>query len=49
MLKIEVTPRAVAPLERAAKWWKSNRPALPFAIARDFNDSPRDNLPERRP
>lgn len=36
MLAVEVTPRALAQLERAAKWWAVNRPAAPGAIANDF-------------
>jgi len=36
VLAVEVTPRAIAQLERAAKWWAANRPAAPGAIASDF-------------
>lgn len=36
MLVVEVTPRALAQLERAANWWANNRPAAPGAIANDF-------------
>ena len=36
MLVVEVTPRALAQLERAARWWAANRPAAPGAIAKDF-------------
>lgn len=36
MLEVEVTPRALAQLERAAEWWAANRPAAPAAIAQDF-------------
>ena len=36
MLAVEVTPRALAQLERAAKWWAANRPAASGAIAKDF-------------
>lgn len=36
MLTVEVTPRAFAQLERAARWWEANRPAAPGAIAADF-------------
>ena len=36
MLVVEVTPRALAQLERAAQWWAANRPAAPGAIAKDF-------------
>jgi plasmid stabilization system protein ParE len=37
VLAIEVTPRALAQLERAAKWWAENRLAAPGAIAKDFD------------
>ena len=36
MLAVEVTPRALVQLERAATWWAANRPAAPGAIADDF-------------
>lgn len=36
MLVVEVTPRALAQLERAARWWAANRPSAPGAIANDF-------------
>ena len=36
MLAVEVTPRALAQLERAANWWAANRLASPGAIADDF-------------
>jgi plasmid stabilization system protein ParE len=36
VLTVEVTPRALAQLERAARWWRINRPAAPGAIAADF-------------
>jgi plasmid stabilization system protein ParE len=36
VLEVEVTPRALAQLERAAKWWALHRPAAPGAIAADF-------------
>ena len=36
MLAVEVTPRALAQLKRAAKWWAVNRLAAPDAIAKDF-------------
>ena len=39
MLEVEITPRAVAQLERAARWWSENRPAAPNAIADDFEDA----------
>lgn len=35
-MTVEVTPRALAQLERAARWWEVNRPATPGAIATDF-------------
>ncbi|MFT3820258.1 MAG: type II toxin-antitoxin system RelE/ParE family toxin [Rubrivivax sp.] len=35
-MKVEVTPRAFAQIERAARWWQLNRPAAPGAIADDF-------------
>ena len=36
MLAVEVTPRALAQLKRAAKWWTKNRLAAEDAIAKDF-------------
>ena len=36
MLVVEVTPRALAQIERAARWWAVNRLAAPGAIASDF-------------
>ena len=36
MRAVEVTPRALAQLERATQWWAANRPAAPEAIADDF-------------
>jgi plasmid stabilization system protein ParE len=36
VLPVEVTPRALLQLERAARWWASNRPAAPGAVANDF-------------
>ena len=39
MLEVEVTPRAVTQLERAARWWSENRPSAPNAIADDFEDA----------
>lgn len=36
MLAVEVTPRALAQLERAAQWWAANRPAARGAVADDF-------------
>ncbi|MBE7419392.1 MAG: type II toxin-antitoxin system RelE/ParE family toxin [Ideonella sp.] len=41
MLVVEVTPRALAQLERAASWWAANRPAAPGAIADDFEAATR--------
>jgi plasmid stabilization system protein ParE len=39
LLVVEVTPRAAAQLERAARWWTENRPAAPGAIADDFEEA----------
>ncbi|HEV7507771.1 MAG TPA: type II toxin-antitoxin system RelE/ParE family toxin [Thermoanaerobaculia bacterium] len=39
MLKVEVTPRAAAQIERAAAWWAENRPAAPDAIRIDFQEA----------
>ena len=39
ILEIEVTPRALAHLKRAAKWWRENRFAAPEAVAEDFEAS----------
>jgi plasmid stabilization system protein ParE len=39
VLEVEVTPRTVAQLERAARWWSENRPAAPNGIADDFEDA----------
>ena len=36
MLAVEVTPRALAQIERAALWWAENRPAAPGAIRLDL-------------
>jgi plasmid stabilization system protein ParE len=36
VLEVEVTPRALAQLERAARWWAINRLAAPGAVADDF-------------
>jgi plasmid stabilization system protein ParE len=36
VLTVEVTPRALAQLERATRWWDLNRAAAPGAIAADF-------------
>ena len=47
MLTVEVTSRAAAQIERAARWWAENRPAAPNAIARDFEEA--KNLLARQP
>lgn len=39
MLKVEITPRAAAQIERAAEWWAENRPAAPDAIRIDFQEA----------
>lgn len=39
MLPVEVTPRAAAQLERAARWWAANRLAAPDAIAEEFAEA----------
>jgi hypothetical protein len=39
VLRVEVTPRAAAQIERAAQWWAENRPAAPGAIADDFEEA----------
>ena len=41
MFDVEVTPRAVAQIERAAAWWEENRPAAPDAILDDFEEAKR--------
>ena len=41
MLTVEVTPRAAAQIERAARWWLVNRPAAPRAIGDDFDEASR--------
>lgn len=41
MLAVEVTPRALLQLERAAAWWQAHRPAAPGAIANDFAEAAR--------
>jgi plasmid stabilization system protein ParE len=41
VLAVEVTPRALVQLERAAKWWAANRLAAPEAIADDFEAATR--------
>lgn len=35
-VSVVVTRRAAAQLERAASWWRDNRPAAPDAVADDF-------------
>ncbi len=39
MLAVEVTPRAAAQIEQAARWWTENRPAAPDAIRVDFEEA----------
>jgi plasmid stabilization system protein ParE len=39
VLEVEVTPQAVAQIERAAAWWAENRPAAPDAIRVDFQEA----------
>ena len=39
MLRVEVTPRAAAHIERAATWWAENRLAVPDAIRLDLEDA----------
>ncbi|KQV96118.1 type II toxin-antitoxin system RelE/ParE family toxin [Pelomonas sp. Root1237] len=36
---VVVTRRAATQLERAASWWRENRPAAPDAVANDFEDA----------
>jgi plasmid stabilization system protein ParE len=36
VLEIEVTPRALMQLRRAAKWWRANRLSVSEAVAEDF-------------
>ncbi|MFN3303795.1 MAG: type II toxin-antitoxin system RelE/ParE family toxin [Roseateles sp.] len=36
---VVVTRRAALQLERAALWWRNNRPAAPDAVADDFEDA----------
>jgi len=47
VVAVEVTPRAAAQIERAARWWAENRPAAPGAIANDFEQA--KNLLARQP
>ena len=35
-LPVKATPRAAAEIQRAAAWWRANRPAAPFALAVDL-------------
>lgn len=39
MLEIEVTPRALQHLQRAARWWRANRLAAPEAVTEDFEQT----------
>ena len=39
MLAVDITPRAAAQIERAARWWAENRLAAPNAIADDFEEA----------
>jgi plasmid stabilization system protein ParE len=39
VLAVGITPRALAQIERAAKWWAENRPAAPDAIRLDLADA----------
>jgi plasmid stabilization system protein ParE len=39
VLAVEVTPRAAAQIERAARWWAENRLGAPYAIADDFEEA----------
>ena len=39
MLAVEITPRALAQIERAAVWWAENRPAAPDAIRLDLGEA----------
>lgn len=38
VLRIHVSPQALAQIEEAAEWWASNRPAAPGAIRQDLAD-----------
>ena len=35
-LAVKPTPRAAVEIRRASAWWRSNRPAAPFALADDL-------------
>jgi plasmid stabilization system protein ParE len=39
VLAVGITPRALAQIERAAKWWAENRPAAPDAIRLDLAEA----------
>ena len=39
MLDVEVTRRAAAQIEQAARWWSENRLAAPDAIRLDFEEA----------
>jgi plasmid stabilization system protein ParE len=39
VLTVGITPRALAQIERAAKWWAENRPAAPDAIRLDLAEA----------
>lgn len=39
MLAVEITPRALAQIERAAFWWAENGPAAPDAIRLDLGEA----------
>ena len=39
MLAVGITRRALAQIERAAKWWSENRPAAPDAIRLDLAEA----------
>lgn len=39
MLAVEITPRALAQVERGALWWAKNRPAAPGAIRLDLGEA----------
>jgi plasmid stabilization system protein ParE len=39
VLAVGITPRALAQIERAARWWVDNRPAAPDAIRLDLAEA----------
>jgi plasmid stabilization system protein ParE len=39
VLAVEITPRALAQVERAALWWAEHRPAAPSAIRLDLGEA----------